>query len=262
MSKKTSDFIYISYYNDLVELLSSKLCQILGDKWTIGSSGSAVHVVWAAVPVGLWATSSWARGLIRSTLLVGSHLGELLTHGNKRTVSSSGSTVHVVWAAIPVSLWATSSWASGLIRSALFVGSHFGELLAHGNKRTVSSSCSTVHVVWAALPVSLWATSSWARCLIRPALFVCSHLGKLLLQGNKRTVSSSGSTVHVVRTAVPINFRATSSWAHGSFTLLLSSHIDKLCLHSNKGTVSCSSSTVHVVRAAVPVSLWATSSWA
>merc|ERR1711892_167105 len=55
--------------------------------------------------------TSWARGLIRSALLVGSHLGELLVHCNKRTVSSSGSTVHVVGAAVPVSLWAASSWA-------------------------------------------------------------------------------------------------------------------------------------------------------
>merc|ERR1712083_1053138 len=76
-----------------------------------------------------------------------------------------------------------------------------------------------------------------------------------------RTVSSSGSTVHVVGAAVPVNFWAASSWAFSSWALLLSSHLDKLFLHGNKRAISSSGSTVHVIRAAVPVNFWAASSW-
>merc|ERR1712112_619063 len=54
----------------------------------------------AAVPVDFWAASSWAFSSL--TLLLGSHLDKLLLHGNKRTVGSSGSAVHVIWAAVPV----------------------------------------------------------------------------------------------------------------------------------------------------------------
>ena len=99
---------------------SSKFCHILSSKRTVSSSGSTVDIIWAAVPVGIGATPSWARGLIGSTLLLGSHLHELLLLGNKGTVSSSGSTVDVVRAAVPVGIRATSSRARGLIGSTLF----------------------------------------------------------------------------------------------------------------------------------------------
>merc|ERR1711981_700758 len=115
---------------------SSKSCHILGSKGTVSSSGSTVDVVRAAVPVGIGATSSWALCLIRSTLLLGSHLHELLLLGNKGTVSSCGSTVDVVRAAIPVGIGATSSWALCLIRSTLLLGSHLHQLLLLGNKGT------------------------------------------------------------------------------------------------------------------------------
>merc|ERR1711948_159740 len=118
---------------------SSKSCHILSSKRTVSSSGSTVDIVRAAVPVGIGATSSWARGLIRSTLLLGSHLHELLLLGNKGAVSSCGSTVDVVRAAVPVGIGATSSWARGLIGSTLLLGSHLHELLLLGNKRAVSS---------------------------------------------------------------------------------------------------------------------------
>merc|ERR1719435_849656 len=62
--------------------------------------------------------------------------------------------------------------------------------------------------------------------------------------------------------AVAVLFRAASSWAHGSITLLLGSHLDKLLFHGNKWAVSSSSSTVHVVWAAEPVLFRAASSWA
>merc|ERR1712117_1016444 len=153
----------------------SKFLNILSNKGTVSSSGSTVHVVWAAVPVGLWAASGWAFSLIRTTLLVGSHLHDLPLLGNKGTVSRGGSTVHVVWATEPVGLWATSSGALSLIRSTLLVGSHPHDLLLLGNKGTVSRGGSTVHVVRAAEPVGLWAATSGALSLIRSTLLVGSH---------------------------------------------------------------------------------------
>merc|ERR1711973_519395 len=73
-----------------------KVC-LLGNKWAVSSSGSAVHAIWAAVPSNIWAASSWALSTI--TLLVGSHLGKGCLLGNKWAVSSSGSAVHTIWAA-------------------------------------------------------------------------------------------------------------------------------------------------------------------
>ena len=104
------------------------------------------------LPVGIGAASSRARGLIRSALLLGSHLHELLLLGNEGTVSSGGSTVDVVRAAVPVGIGAASSRARGLIGSTLLLGSHLHELLLLGNKGTVSSGGSTVDVVRAAVP--------------------------------------------------------------------------------------------------------------
>merc|ERR1719341_1934372 len=52
---------------------------------------------------------------------------------NKWTISSSGSTVQVVWAAVPVLIRAASSWAGCLMFSALLVGSHLGKLCLHGD---------------------------------------------------------------------------------------------------------------------------------
>jgi len=110
-----------------------------------------------------------------------------------------------------------------------------------GNKGAVSSSCSTVHAIRAAVPVGLWATSSWAFSSI--TLLLGSHLHKLGFLSNKGTVISSGSTVHVVGTAVIVDFWATSSWAFSSSTLLLGSHLHKLGLLGNKGTISSGGST-------------------
>merc|ERR1711882_13656 len=103
-----------------------------------------------------------------------------------------------------------SSWA-------LLLGSHLDKFFLHGNKWGVSSSGSTVHVIWAAVPVGFWAASSWA--FSSWALLLGSHLDKLFLHGNKWAVSSSGSTVHVVRAAVPVYFWAASSWTFSSLTL-------------------------------------------
>merc|ERR1712088_184882 len=148
----------------------SKLLNIFCHEGAVSSSGSTVDVVRAAVPVGIGATSSRARCLIRSTLLLGSHLHELLLLGNKGTVSSGGSAVDIVRAAVPVGIGATSSWARGLVGSTLLLGSHLHELLLCGNKGTVGSGSSAVDIVRAAVPVGIGATSSWARCLIRSTL--------------------------------------------------------------------------------------------
>merc|ERR1712154_128759 len=99
---------------------------------------------------------------------------KLFLHGNKGAVSSSGSTVHIVWAAVPVDFWAASSWAFSSL--TLLLGSHLDKLLLHGNKRTVGSSGSAVHVVWAAVPVDFWAASSWAFSSL--ALLLGSHEGE------------------------------------------------------------------------------------
>merc|ERR1712141_12018 len=141
---------------------SSKSCHILSSKGTVSSCSSTVDIVRATVPVGIGATSSWARCLIGSTLFLGSHLHQLLL-GNKGTVSSCSSTVDIVRATIPVGIGATSSWARSLIGSTLLLGSHLHELLLLSHKGTVSSSGSTVDIVRAAVPVGIWATSSWAR---------------------------------------------------------------------------------------------------
>merc|ERR1712214_271464 len=138
---------------------SSESCHILSSKRTVSSSGSTVDIVRAAVPVGIGAASSRAGSLIRSTLLLGSHLHELLLLGNKGTVSSSGSTIDIVRAAVPVGIGAASSRAGSLIRSTLLLGSHLHELLLLGNKGTVSSGGSTVDVVRAAVPVGIGAAS-------------------------------------------------------------------------------------------------------
>merc|ERR1711902_246332 len=169
---------------------SSESCHILSSKRTVSSSSSTVDIVRAAVPVGIGAASSRTRGLIRSTLLLGSHLHELLLLGNEGTVSSGGSTVDVVRAAEPVGLRAAASGAGGLIRSTLPVLGHLHELGLLGNKGTVSSCGSTIHVVRAAEPVGLRAAASGAGGLIRSTLPVLGHLHELGLLGNEGTVSS------------------------------------------------------------------------
>merc|ERR1719430_2838359 len=88
------------------------------------------------------------------------------------------------------------------------------------------------------------------------------HLDQILF-GDERTVSSGGSTVHAIRTAVPVGFWATSSGALStSGAVFLGSHLDQSLLGSNKWAVSSGGSTVHAIGAAVPVGFWAASSGA
>merc|ERR1711922_46697 len=67
-----------------------------------------------------------------------------------------------------------------------------------------------------------------------------SRLGKLGFLGNKWAVSSSGSTVHAIRAAVPANIGAAASRAFCSIALLRGSHLGKLGLLCNKWAVSSS----------------------
>merc|ERR1712178_228585 len=89
--------------------------------------GSSTSNIWAA---------SWALSTI--TLLVCSHLGKGCLLGYKWAVSSSGSTVHTIWAAVPSNIWAASSWALSTI--TLLGGSHFSNRNLLCNKWAVSSS--------------------------------------------------------------------------------------------------------------------------
>merc|ERR1712241_1636446 len=73
-------------------------------------------------------------------------------------------------------------------------------------------------------------------------------------------VSSSGSTVHAIRAAIPANVGAATSRALGTITLLRGSHFDKISLLCHKWAVSSSGSTVHAIRAAVPANIGATTS--
>merc|ERR1712131_406308 len=80
------------------------------------------------------------------------------------TISSSGSTVLTIWAAVPSNIWAASSWALSSI--TLLVGSHLFNNCLLGNKWAISSSRSTEHTIWAAVPSNIWAASSWALSTI------------------------------------------------------------------------------------------------
>ena len=94
---------------------------------------------------------------------------EQILEVHKWAVSSSSSTVHVVWAAVPVDLRAASGGA--LCSLTLLLGCHLGQLLLGSNKGTVSSGSGTVHIVWAAVPVDLWAASGRAFCSITLLIF-------------------------------------------------------------------------------------------
>ena len=151
---------------------SNKSCNILSSIGAVRRSGNTVDMVTrAAIPVGKGTTSIRASGLIGSTLLLASHLHQLLLLGNEGAVSSSGSTEDVVTAAVPVGIGAASSRASGLIGSTLLLASHLHELLPLGNKGTVRSRGSTEDVVRAAVTVFLRATSHGAPNLTIIALF-------------------------------------------------------------------------------------------
>merc|ERR1712131_485777 len=79
------------------------------------------------------------------------------------TISSSGSTVLTIWAAVPSNIWAASSWALSSI--TLLVGSHLFNNCLLGNKWAISSSGSTVHAIWAAVPSHCLLAAILARAV-------------------------------------------------------------------------------------------------
>merc|ERR1711993_179349 len=187
--------------------------------------------------------------------MTGLHSKLLNVISNKGTISSIGSTVHTIWAAVPVLFRTTSSRADSAI-TILFGGNNllgsgkFDQLFSGSNKGAISSISSTVHTIWAAVPVLFRATSSGADSTITILLAQCnfhiilnnllhSQLSKLFLNINKGAVSSIGSTVHTIWAAVPVLLRATSSWADSAITVLLGSnnllhscHLDQFFLSS------------------------------
>ena len=83
----------------------------------------------------------------------------------------------------------------------------------------------------------------------------------------KWAVTFSGSTVHAISTAEPVQLRAATSGAEGTILTvsggsksLGSSHLNQLFLGGNKGAISRSGSTVKSIRAAEPVQLRAATS--
>merc|ERR1712114_67866 len=140
--------------------------------------------------------------LIWSTSSLGSHLHKLLLGRNKRAVSSSGSTVHAIGTAVPVGFRAATSRTLSLIWTTSSLDSHLHKFLLGRNKRAVSSSGSAVHAIRTAVPVGFGTASCRTLSLIWTTSSLVSHLHKFLLCRNKRTVSSCGSTVHAIGTAV------------------------------------------------------------
>jgi hypothetical protein len=146
-------------------------------------------------------------------MLSRSDLYKLLLYGNPTAVSSSGSTVDVIGAAVPVTFRAASTRAMSAAVATLIIGSQIYKLLLFFNKRAVLSSGSTVEVVFATEPVRLRAASSRA---FRSITFLLGNFHKLLMHGNKWAFLSSGKTVEVVLAAEPVSFRAASSRAFSS----------------------------------------------
>jgi len=250
------------------DILGGKLDQRVdsGLGWAVSSCGSAVDVVWAAIPVGLRAATSRT---FSSFTLVGDILGGKLDDGIDSglgwAVSSCGSTVDVVRAAVPVGLWAATSRA---FSSLTLFGDIFGGKLDQGVDSglggAVSSCGSAVDVVWAAIPVGLRAATS--RAFSSLTLFGDILGGKLddgMDSGLCWAVSSCGSTVDVVWAAIPVGLRAATSRTFSSFTLVGDILGGKLNDGIDSGlgwAVSSCGSAVDVVWAAVPVGLRAATS--
>ena len=110
----------------------------------------------------------------------------MLLLSNKWAVSSGGSAVHAIRAAVPSNVWAAASGALGSI--TLLVGSHLHKLLFLGNKWAVSGSGSAVHSIGAAVPSNIGAASS--RALSSITLF-CFWLGQFDSGGTGNCQNSS-----------------------------------------------------------------------
>merc|ERR1712218_577108 len=97
----------------------------------------------------------------------------MLLLSNKWAVSSGGSAVHAIRAAVPSNIGAAASGALGSI--TLLVSGHLGNLGLLGHKWAVSSGGSAVHAIRAAVPSNIGASASGALGSI--TLLVSGHLG-------------------------------------------------------------------------------------
>merc|ERR1711970_787772 len=178
--------VFIRYsYNLGIYLMMFPACQLLhvfpgGHKWAVSGGGSTVKVVRAAIPVGIGAASGGAGGLVGAALLGLGHAHQLLLLGNEGAVSSGGSAVKVVRAAIPVGIGAAAGRAGGLVGAALLGLSHTHQLLLLGNEGAVSGGGSAVKIVRAAIPVGIGAAASGAGGLVGAALLGLGHAHQLL----------------------------------------------------------------------------------
>ena len=148
-------------------------------------------MIWTAVPIWAKRAASYRTcGLIRATLgVLGlGQLHQLSFPGLVGAVISSCSTVGGIRAAEPIGFGAASSRASSpLVVRATRVGLGLGQLhhqlgLLY-NKRAVSSSCSTVKRISAAIPIGFRAASVRAVSLIGATLVALSHPDQLGLFG-------------------------------------------------------------------------------
>ena len=103
--------------------------------------------------------------------------------------------------------------AVGLVMATLFDLGKFDQSGLPSLKGAVSGSCSTVGGIRAAEPVGHWAAASRAISFIRTTLLAFGQLCEFGHLGIKPTVSRSGSTVYVIRTAEPVWVRAAASRA-------------------------------------------------
>jgi len=176
----------------------------------------------------------------------------------------------VVRAAVPVSFWAAASRAFSFIWATVGLGDLFLEevLQDFGTVGAVIRGGSTVLVVRTAIPSWVWATSRWAFSFIRSTVGFDDLLLQQVLQDFRAiwAVVGSGSTVLVIRAAVPVGFWATASGAFSFIraTVGLGNFLFQKVLQDFWAiwAIVRGSGTVSVVRAAVPSWVWATSSWA
>ena len=190
-----------------------KPVKIILSKWAVSCSGSAVHVIRAAIPANIGAAPSGARSSV--TLLGGSHLRELGLLGGNWTVIKGGSAVNAIRAACPViaSIAAASRTAGAIaititIAAITIVTLLGGSLLCEKDLLgTVPKGWSAVVATRAAFPATIGATTiaaHWSTITLRRV----SHLCKLDLIG---TVLKGWSTVQAIRTAFPASHRAAAS---------------------------------------------------
>merc|ERR1719175_295061 len=104
-----ADCPFVAKKTALAKMAANKQCD-----GTECPGGCCPYVGWYCCPDGMYCAA---------TLFVGSHLDKVCLLSNKWAVSSSSSTVHAIWAAVPSNIWAASSWAFSTI--TLLVGSPF-----------------------------------------------------------------------------------------------------------------------------------------